>query len=144
VFNGYKDLDHGELASLEIASQGVLDAINACKDIDELNEYIDEKLLCLTAVEEHNKHNTAETLKAVKGFGTLAIGSPVCSFTYTDPSGSGEELEISVTISKLIDKTYSTAETEEQKADTNGESPYAIYYQWMLTNSFYPGVLTEE
>lgn len=144
VFTNYKDLDHGQLAMLDSAAELIMADINAFTSVDQLTEYINETLLSKTAVEGYNNALTpaekAGWLSSIKAFGGLGITS-----TYFNIMEDGVVSEDIIMISKLIDKTYSTAPTDEnKKGDPDGESPYAIYYQWMLTNGYYPGVLTEE
>ena len=145
TFTNYKDLDHGQLSCMDSAAELILEKINACTSLDELNAYIDESLLSKTAVESYNNAGSdaekAALLSSIKAFGGLGITST--TFDYIDEDGDLVEGGI-IMLSKMIDKTYSTAPTEEnKKGDTDGESPYAIYYQWLLTNGYQVGVLTE-
>lgn len=122
-YSGYLDIDFGEWTSMKSASKYILEDINECTSVEELNAYLDNQLLALDAL------------------GAILQGGEVCYLpidyngTFLDYGQGG-----SVKMPKLTNKNYSTAGSEDVAPDLNGESPYAIYYQWMLANSFYPGV----
>jgi hypothetical protein len=45
---------------------------------------------------------------------------------------------ITVRLSKITNPAYDTATGNGGEADSNGESPYTIYYNWMVTYGFLP------
>ena len=111
-------LDNSLMKNISTLTEQTLAKIGACDSYEELCELVqDEKVgLCFTLDPANNP--------------TIIIEG------YKDPIG--------VNLKKMCNKAYDTAtgggvdSSGAPLADTNGESPYTIYYNWLVTYGFVP------
>ena len=114
-------LDVSLLAQLDIFTAFTLKKINDCDSYEELYELIEDDTVGLKV--------------------SLADGS---NPKYPGKDQDGKDMDITVNFKKLTNKAYDTATgggpdpSGNVTADTNGESPYTIYYNWLVTYGFVP------
>ena len=96
------------LENVDILTANVLSDIEDCRSYEELDALIND-----------SKSGYAEKLK-------------------TDCELETPEGIAIVRINKLTNKHYDTAVGEDGEPDNTGESPYAVYYNWMETYGFVP------
>lgn len=127
--SGYPVLDYDvQWMRMVDASNCILEDINNCTSLEELNAYLDAYVVSSNAL------------------GALNNGSSLAALPKTDANGNrtdefGNPLTTNVMISKLINKAYDCE--AEGVNDKDGESPYTIYYNWMMANGFYPGIVED-
>lgn len=128
AYSGYRDLDYILMDKITSASNCILEEINACTSIEELNAYIDNKLLGIDAFGAIVNDPTTQIIK----------------LPFVDEKGAYWEAG-TIQLPKFVNKNYEYKDGDGNVvADPDGESPYVVYYNWMLTNGFYPGVTSEE
>ena len=113
------DLDVSLLEHVDIFTEFTLKKLNACESYEELYELIEDDEVGLKV--------------------SLAEGN---NPKYPGKDQDGKDIDISVNFKKLTNKAYDTAVGDGPDpngnitADTNGESPYTIYYNWLVTYGF--------
>lgn len=103
-------LDNTLLGNVEELARQTLVKIEDCVTYEELDELVNNPSTGLR-----------ESMKA---------DVPMYIEGYKDP--------ITVRLTKITNQAYDTATGNGGDADTNGESPYTIYYNWMTTYGFLP------
>lgn len=111
-------LDNSLMKNISILTEQTLEKINACETYEELYELVqtEELGLCFTLDPANSP--------------TILIPG------YKDPVG--------VRLTKICDKAYDTATgggvdgSGNRLPDEDGESPYTIYYNWLVTYGFVP------
>ena len=124
--SGYPALDFVQWNRMVNASQCILDDINKCTSVEELNAYLDEVVVSGSAL------------------GALENNSSLATLPQTDAEGNrfkedGQPITTNINFGKLTSTAYDGSETN----DTDGESPYTVYYNWMMGNGFYPGIVED-
>ena len=124
--SGYPALDFKQWDRMTNAAACILDDINKCTSVEELNAYLDEYVVSSTAL------------------GALENGVAYAIMPQTDANGNrtdsaGNPITTQILFSKLTSKAYDC----DEAGDTDGESPYTVYYNWMMGNGFYPGIIEE-
>ena len=113
------DLDVSLLEQLDIFTEFTLKKIDACDSYEELYELVEDDEVGFKV--------------------TLAEGT---NPKYPGKDQDGKDMDITVNFKKLTNKAYDTATgggpdpSGNITADTNGESPYTIYYNWLVTYGF--------
>lgn len=124
--SGYPAIDYLQWTRMTNAANCILDDINKCTSVEELNAYLDEYVVSSTAL------------------GALESNSSLAALPQTNADGervdaNGNPITTNVNFGKLINKAYDCSENN----DTDGESPYTVYYNWMMSNGFYPGIVED-
>lgn len=97
--------------------------IDACETYDELEDLVNN---------------------AISGLGTVLEGKPILHIYEFKDGVVSKEYEFFLNLPKLTNKLYDTATgggtdtNGDPIADTSGESPYAVYYNWMQTYGYLP------
>ena len=113
------DLDVSLLEQLDIFTAFTQKKIDACESYEELYELVEDDEVGLKV--------------------TLANGS---NPTYPGKDQNGKDMDITVKFHKLTNNAYDTStgggtdSSGNAIADPNGESPYTIYYNWLVTYGF--------
>ena len=100
----------------------VLEKINSCTDYDELDELLNDPVSGFVTVFQGKDGNGRPEMVIV--------------------DSKGKVINFGVDFKKLTNPLYDTSDpdpsTDDESPDENGESPYAVYYNWMMTYGYVP------